>query len=97
MLHAALIAHSDLGPHSVVVAEDGSPWLVDFSHAVAAADPARLDRDTARLLDGLTALVGPERAAATARAGLGDEAVDRAVRVRQPGRWARISSAASAP
>jgi undecaprenyl-diphosphatase len=79
-LHAARIAHCDLGPHSVVVAEDGSPWLVDFSHAVAAADPPRLDRDAARLLDGLAALVGPERAAATARAGLGDEAAGRAGR-----------------
>jgi undecaprenyl-diphosphatase len=97
MLHAALIAHSDLGPHSVVVAEDGSPWLVDFSHAVAAADPARLDRDTARLLDGLTALVGPERAAVTARAGLGDEAVDRAVRPAAAGSVRRAGGRRSRP
>ena len=99
-LHAARIAHGDLGPDNVVVAEDGLPWLVDFSHAVAAADQHRLDRDLARLLASLTGLVGPERAASTGREVLGDEPVERAVARagrRQPGRWARTSSAASAP
>lgn len=99
VLHGTGIAHGDLGPSSVVVAEDGAPWLIDFSHAVAAADPPRLDRDAARLLDSLAELVGPDRATAAARSGLGGEAVDRAtaVRRRQAGRWARTSSAASAP
>ncbi|MFL6128046.1 MAG: phosphatase PAP2 family protein [Mycobacteriales bacterium] len=99
VLHGARIAHGDLGPHSVVVAEDGAPWLVDFSHSEAVADAGRLDRDAARLLDALAALVGPQHATAAARAGLGDEAVDRARSAgrRQAGRWARISSAASAP
>ncbi len=98
-LHAARIAHGDLGPHSVVVAEDGQPWLIDYSHAKAAADPAALDRDAARLLGALGRLVGPERAGTAARAGLGEAAAGRAAAAggRQPGRWARTSSAASAP
>jgi undecaprenyl-diphosphatase len=30
--HQAGIAHGDLGRHSVVVDDDGRPWLVDFDH-----------------------------------------------------------------
>ena len=65
-LHQAGIAHGDLGRHSVVVDDDGRPWLVDFDHATAAA-PERLRlADLAELLVSLAASLGPDRALAGA-------------------------------
>lgn len=49
-LHQAGIAHGDLGRHSVVVDDDGRPWLVDFDHATAAAPERLLQADLAELL-----------------------------------------------
>ncbi len=46
-LHAAGIAHGDLGPHSVLVDAAGQAWLVDFSRADAADDAARAEDDAA--------------------------------------------------
>lgn len=74
-LHAAGIAHGDLGPGSVVVDERGQPWLVDFDLAEAGAVPARIAADDAELLLTLTRLVGPERALAGAVAVLGRDEV----------------------
>ena len=84
-LHAARIAHGDLSCQSVVVDGEGRPWLVDFSHAQAAARPGRLRLDAADLLVALAARFGAARAAAAARAALGAE------------RLAELAAALSAP
>jgi membrane-associated phospholipid phosphatase len=65
-LHKAGIAHGDLGRHSVVVDEDGRPWLVDFDHATAAAPERLRQADLVELLVSLAASVGPARAVAAA-------------------------------
>ena len=72
-LHQAGIAHGDLGRHSVVVDEDGRPWLVDFDHATAVASERLRQADLVELLVSLAARFGPERAAAGAAAALGPE------------------------
>jgi membrane-associated phospholipid phosphatase len=68
-LHQAGIAHGDLGRDSVVVDDDGQPWLVDFDHAGAAASERARQADLAELLVGLAARLGAARAVATAGAG----------------------------
>ena len=65
-LHQAGIAHGDLGRHSVVVDDDGRPWLVDFDHATAAAPERLLQADLVELLVSLAASLGPDRALAGA-------------------------------
>jgi undecaprenyl-diphosphatase len=85
-LRKAGIAHGDLVAASVVVDEDGAPWLVDFSHAHANARAALLDRDVADLLISLAGLVGPARAVASARAGLGADATAGALAPLRTGR-----------
>ncbi|HEY6706647.1 MAG TPA: phosphatase PAP2 family protein [Actinomycetota bacterium] len=65
-LHQAGIAHGDLGRHSVVVDDDGRPWLVDFDHATAAASERLRQADLVELLVGLAASFGPDRALAGA-------------------------------
>jgi glycosyltransferase 2 family protein len=65
-LHQAGIAHGDLGRHSVVVDDDGRPWLVDFDHATAAAPERLRQADLVELLVSLAARFGPERAVAGA-------------------------------
>ena len=70
LLHRAGIAHGELLPANVVVGADGAPWLVDFDHATAAADPRLQQRDSGTLLATLGGLVGPDRARASADAAL---------------------------
>jgi glycosyltransferase 2 family protein len=65
-LHQAGIAHGDLGRHSVVVDDDGRPWLVDFDHATAAAPERLRQADLVELLVSLAASFGPDRALAGA-------------------------------
>jgi glycosyltransferase 2 family protein len=72
-LHQAGIAHGDLGRHSVVLDEDGRPWLVDFDHARAVAPERLRQADLAELLVSLAARFGPERAVAGAVEALGRE------------------------
>jgi undecaprenyl-diphosphatase len=67
-LHQAGIAHGDLGRDSVVVDDDGQPWLVDFDHAGAAASEPARQADLAELLVGLAARFGAARAVAGAGA-----------------------------
>jgi hypothetical protein len=61
-LHGAGIAHGDLGRHSVVVDDEGQPWLVDFDHASAAASERARQADLVELLVGLATRFGTERA-----------------------------------
>jgi glycosyltransferase 2 family protein len=70
LLHRAGIAHCELVPANVMVADDGQPWLVDFDQARAASQGTWLDRDRAELLATVEALVGPERAKRTSEATL---------------------------
>jgi undecaprenyl-diphosphatase len=65
-LHAAGIAHGDLGRHSILVDTDGRPWLVDFDHATAVAPERLRQADLVELLVGLAARFGPGRALAGA-------------------------------
>jgi membrane-associated phospholipid phosphatase len=65
-LHRAGIAHGDLGRHSVVVDDDGRPWLVDFDHAGAAASERARQADLVELLVGLATRFGAARAAGAA-------------------------------
>jgi membrane-associated phospholipid phosphatase len=67
-LHQAGIAHGDLGRDSVVVDDDGQPWLVDFDHAGAAASERARQADLAELLVGLAVRFGAARAVAGAGA-----------------------------
>jgi undecaprenyl-diphosphatase len=69
LLHQAGIAHGELLPANVIVV-DAAPWLVDFDRASAAADQRLLQRDDRTLLAALSALVGPDRARASADAAL---------------------------
>jgi glycosyltransferase 2 family protein len=72
-LHAAGIAHGDLGRQSVVVDPDGRPWLVDFDHATAVAPERLRQADLVELLVSLAARVGPARALAGAVEAFGPE------------------------
>jgi hypothetical protein len=65
-LHQAGIAHGDLGRHSVVVDDDGRPWLVDFDHATAVAPERLRQADLVELLVSLAVRFGPDRAVAGA-------------------------------
>jgi glycosyltransferase 2 family protein len=72
-LHRAGIAHGDLGRHSVVAADDGRPWLVDFDHATAAAPERLRQADLVELLASLAVRFGPEQVVAGATAAMGRE------------------------
>jgi undecaprenyl-diphosphatase len=75
LLHQAGMAHGDLSATNLMVDDRGRPWLVDFDQAVHAGE--RLQAvDVRALLDGLTGLVGPERAKVAAEAALGRDALD---------------------
>jgi glycosyltransferase 2 family protein len=83
-LHEAGIAHGDLGRHSVLVDDDGRPWLVDFDHARAVApEPAR-QADLVELLLSLAVCVGPERALAGAVQAFGREPLAAALAATRP-------------
>jgi undecaprenyl-diphosphatase len=79
ILRAARIAHGDLEPTSIVVDDQGQPWLVDFDQAEAAASDERLDDDVAELLAGLARVLGSERPLRAATAALGPRVVGQAL------------------
>jgi uncharacterized protein (TIRG00374 family) len=74
VLHAAGMAHGDLDTRSVRV-DGGEVVLEDLAAGTISATPAEQGGDVAGLLYATAALVGAERAVATARAGLGDDGV----------------------
>jgi glycosyltransferase 2 family protein len=111
-LHQAGIAHGDLGRHSVVVDEDGRPWLVDFDHATAVAPERLRQADLVELLVSLSACVGPDRAVAGAVEALGREPLAAALAATAPaaltqttreelgdtpGLWDRLARRVAAP
>ena len=83
-LHQAGIAHGDLGRHSVVVDDDGRPWLVDFDHATAAAPERLRQADLVELLVSLAASFGPDRALAGAVEAFGREPLAAALAAVRP-------------
>jgi glycosyltransferase 2 family protein len=83
-LHRAGIAHGDLGRHSVVVDDDGRPWLVDFDHAGAAASERARQADLVELLVALATRFGAARAVADATAAAGRERLAAALAATAP-------------
>ena len=83
-LHQAGIAHGDLGRHSVVVDDDGRPWLVDFDHAAAAAPERLRQADLVELLVSLAASFGPDRALAGAVEAVGRDPLAAALAATTP-------------
>jgi membrane-associated phospholipid phosphatase len=90
-LHRAGIAHGDLGRHSVMVDEDGRPWLVDFDNATAVAPERQRQADLIELLVSLAVRLGPERALAGAEAALGPEALAAALAATRPSDLSRTT------
>lgn len=74
-LHGALVAHRGLSLDAVLVDEDGRAWLVDLGGGEAAATLSARSVDVVELLAATGARVGPQRAVAAARAGVGDAAL----------------------
>jgi glycosyltransferase 2 family protein len=60
-LHRAGIAHRSLRTANVIAANDGRPWLTDFSFSELAATQRQKDVDLAELLASLALLVGADR------------------------------------
>jgi glycosyltransferase 2 family protein len=111
-LHRAGIAHGDLGRHSVVVDDDGRPWLVDFDHATAAAPERLRQADLVELLVSLAASFGPDRALAGAVESFGRDPLAAALAATTPaaltqttreelgdapGLWAELARRVAAP
>jgi undecaprenyl-diphosphatase len=84
ILHAAGIAHGDLGRHSILVDTDGRPWLVDFDHATAVAPERLRQADLVELLVSLAARFGPGRALAGAVEAFGPEPLAAALAATAP-------------
>ena len=90
-LHEAGIAHGDLGRHSVVVDEDGRPWLVDFDHAHAMAPEHLRQADLVELLASLAVRFGAERAVAGAVTAVGREPLAAALAATRPAALTRTT------
>jgi undecaprenyl-diphosphatase len=83
-LHRARIAHRDLRLANVMLDDDNRSWLVDFGFAQASASDRVLHRDTAELLASQSTTVSPERAVASALAGVGRHEVAEALAYLSP-------------
>jgi uncharacterized membrane protein YbhN (UPF0104 family)/membrane-associated phospholipid phosphatase len=83
-MHQAGISHGNLDPLRVLVADDGSVALDDFSAADASGEQYWFDRDDAALLVLSAQIVGDERAIAAAVRALGKERVADVIPVVQP-------------
>lgn len=83
-LHRARIAHRSMRPANVVVDRGGQPWIVDFSFSELDATDRQRDLDVAELLASLAAVIGEERAVASAVRGLGPEGIAACIPLLQP-------------
>ena len=83
-LHQARIAHRSLHGSNIMIGQDGSAVLVDFSFAELAATSRQRAIDVAELLTSLAGRIGPDRAVATAAATIGAGGVAAAVPLLQP-------------
>ena len=68
-LHRARIAHRSLRAANIVADSTGRPWVVDFSFSELGATQRHMALDTAELLASLAAIIGADRAVATAARG----------------------------
>jgi uncharacterized membrane protein YbhN (UPF0104 family) len=82
-LHRAGLAHRSLRAANVVI-DAARPVLTDFSFSDLAATQRQRDLDVAELVASLAALVGADRAAASAAAALGAPGIAAAVPLLQP-------------
>ena len=73
-LHQATIAHRSLHGSNIMLSENGTAVLVDFSFAELAATSRQRAIDVAELLTSLAGRIGPDRAVATAAAAIGPAA-----------------------
>jgi uncharacterized membrane protein YbhN (UPF0104 family)/tRNA A-37 threonylcarbamoyl transferase component Bud32 len=83
-LHALGVAHRRLDGARIVVRPDGTPAFGDFGGAEVAADDADVAADRSRILVATALAAGPERAASTALAALGSEALAQVLPLVQP-------------
>ena len=83
-LHRARIAHRSLRAANIVVDRACRPWIVDFSFSELAASQRQIALDVAELLASLAAMIGAERAVASAAAVIGPGGVAPAVPLLQP-------------
>jgi uncharacterized protein (TIRG00374 family) len=83
-LHRARIAHRSLRAANVVVDCACRPWIVDFSFSELGATQRQIALDVAELLASLAAMIGAERAVASAAAVIGPGGVAPAVPLLQP-------------
>src|SRR6266700_2318606 len=84
ILHRARIAHRSLRAANIVADGTGRPWVVDFSFSELGATQRQMALDVAELLASLAAIIGAERAVATAAAVIGPAGVAAAVPLLQP-------------
>jgi undecaprenyl-diphosphatase len=75
LLRAGRVAHHDLVASSVLVDDDGRPWIVDFGNAQTGADDTELAEDVGELLVSIALVAEPDDVARTAIATLGADAV----------------------
>ena len=73
-LHQAQIAHRSLHGSNIMIGQDGSAVLADFSFAELAATGRQRAIDVAELLTSLAGRIGPDRAVAAAAAAIGPAA-----------------------
>ncbi len=83
-LHQARVAHRSLHVSNIMIGQDRSAVLVDFSFAELAATSRQRAIDVAELLTSLAGRIGPDRAVATAAAAIGAGGVAAAVPLLQP-------------
>ncbi len=76
--HRSGIAHRQLDANLIVISPDGA-MFDDLSGSLLAPSPASLAADVAQLLVSTAVVVGPERAIAAARLGLGDDRLEHAL------------------
>jgi glycosyltransferase 2 family protein len=74
-LHRRRVAHRDLRLANIMLARDGSPWIIDFGFSELAASDELLATDVAELIMSTALKVGPARAARAAVDGVGRDAV----------------------
>ena len=72
-LRASRIAHRDLRLANIFLGSDGQIWMIDFGFSEIAASDLLIANDVAELVASSSAVVGPERAAAHARASVDPE------------------------
>jgi uncharacterized membrane protein YbhN (UPF0104 family) len=83
-LHRARIAHRSLHGGNIMIGQDGSAVLADFSFSELAATSRQRAIDVAELLTWLAGRIGPDRAVAAAAAAIGADGVAAAVPLLQP-------------